>query len=71
MNDSKIMEDRDSFSTAEEVAIDGYEALMSGKDSVISGLKNKLTVAMSNLATDSMAAYRMGNMQRPKSETFS
>ncbi|AZB28465.1 SDR family NAD(P)-dependent oxidoreductase [Chryseobacterium balustinum] len=71
MNDSKIMEDKDSFSTAEEVAIDGYEALMSGKDSVISGLKNKLTVAMSNLATDSMAAYRMANMQKPKSESYS
>jgi short-subunit dehydrogenase len=69
MNDSKIMEDKDNFSTPEEVALDGYEALMSGTDRIISGLKNKLTVAMNNLTSDSMAAHRMGEMQKPKSES--
>jgi len=66
MNRSKIMEDKESFSTPEEVARDGYDALMNGEDKVISGLKNKLTVAMSNLASDSMAAHRMGKMQEPQ-----
>ncbi|MGH1516983.1 SDR family NAD(P)-dependent oxidoreductase [Chryseobacterium sp. JK1] len=66
MNRSKIMEDKESFSTPEEVAKDGYDALMNGEDKIISGLKNKLTVAMSNLASDSMAAYRMGKMQEPQ-----
>lgn len=41
----------------------------SGSDSVISDLKNKLTVAMSNLVSDNMATHRMGEMQKPKSET--
>lgn len=59
------MEDKDSFSTAVEVASDGYNALMNGEDKVISGFKNKMTVAMSNLSTDSMAAQRMGEMQKP------
>jgi short-subunit dehydrogenase len=66
MNKSKILEDKDNLSSPAEVAKDGYKALMSGEDKVISGMKNKLTVAMSNLATDSMAAYRMGEMQKPR-----
>lgn len=65
MNQSKILEDKDNLATAEEVAQDGYRALMNGEDKIISGLKNKLTVAMSNLASDSMAAHRMGEMQKP------
>lgn len=68
MNESKILEDKDNLSSPEEVAIDGYEALMRGDDKIISGLKNKLTVAMTNITTDSMAAHRMGEMQKPVSE---
>jgi short-subunit dehydrogenase len=68
MNRSKIMEDKENFSTAEEVAKDGFTALMNGDDKIISGLKNKLTVAMTNLASDSMAAYRMNEMQKPMDE---
>lgn len=65
MNKSKILEDKGNLASPEKVAIDGYNALMNGDDKIISGLKNKLTVAMTNLATDSMAAYRMGEMQKP------
>ena len=68
MNDSKIMEDWENFSSAEDVAKDGYKAMMNGDDKIISGIRNKLTVAMSNITTDSMAAHRMGEMQKPKSE---
>lgn len=68
MNESKILEDKDNLASPEEVAIDGFNALMNGDDKVISGLKNKLTVAMSNIATDSMAAHRMGEMQKPVNE---
>ncbi|WP_294234536.1 SDR family oxidoreductase [uncultured Chryseobacterium sp.] len=68
MNDSKILEDKDNLMSPEEVAIDGYKALMNGDDKVISGLKNKLSVAMTNIATDSMAAHRMGEMQKPVNE---
>ncbi len=39
-----------------EVAQDGYEALMNGDDMVVSGLNNKLRVAMSNLTPDETLA---------------
>lgn len=68
MNESKILEDKDNFASPEEVAIDGYNALMNGEDKVISGLKNKLSVAMANISTDSMAAHRMAEMQKPVTE---
>lgn len=68
MNRSKIVEDKDSLASPEEVAIDGYNALMSGDDKIISGLKNKFTVAMANLTTDNMAAHRMAEMQKPTNE---
>lgn len=65
MNKSKILEDKESLASPEDVAIDGYNALMNNEDKVISGIKNKLSVAMSNLSTDSMAARRMFEMQKP------
>lgn len=68
MNESKIMEDKENFSTAEEVAKEGYDALMSGDDKVIPGLKNKWNVALSNLSTDQMAAKNMAEMQKPSDE---
>jgi short-subunit dehydrogenase len=68
MNESKILEDKENLMSPEEVAMDGYKALMNGEDKVVSGLKNKLSVAMTNIATDSMAAHRMGEMQKPVNE---
>ncbi|SMO45372.1 hypothetical protein SAMN06265171_101933 [Chryseobacterium rhizoplanae] len=65
MSRSKILEDKDSLASPEEVAIDGYNALMNDEDKIISGLKNKLSVAMANLSSDSMAAHRMAEMQKP------
>lgn len=68
MNSSKILEDKDNLASPEEVAIDGYNALMNNDDKIISGFKNKLSAAMINLTTDSMAAHRMGEMQKPVTE---
>lgn len=68
MNESKILEDKDNLMSPEEVAKDGFDALMNGDDKVISGLKNKLSVAMTNISPDSMAAHRMGEMQKPVDE---
>ncbi|WP_419870860.1 SDR family NAD(P)-dependent oxidoreductase [Chryseobacterium sp. CT-SW4] len=68
MNRSKIVEDKNDLASAEEVAADGYNALMNNDDKIISGIKNKLTVAMSNLSTDNMAAHRMAEMQKPVDE---
>lgn len=68
MNRSKILEDRDNLANPADVAMDGYKALMNGDDKIVSGLNNKLTFAMSNLSTDSLAAHRMNEMQKPVSE---
>jgi short-subunit dehydrogenase len=45
MLDSKAVQDKDSMADAAEVAKDGYDALMEGRDKVISGFKNKAQVA--------------------------
>lgn len=65
MNDSKAVADKDKLADPEEVAKDGYNALMEGKDQVISGFKNKMNVAMSNIMPDSAAADNMKDTQEP------
>lgn len=65
MEDSKAVQDRDALSDPADVAKDGYEALMSGKDKVISGLKNKIQIAMTNLVPDSTAAHQTYEQQKP------
>jgi len=66
MQDSKILDSKLSDPAA--VARDGYNALMKGDDKVISGLKNKVMVGMSNVMPESMVAEQMNKMQEPKSE---
>ncbi|HEY8397729.1 MAG TPA: SDR family oxidoreductase [Flavihumibacter sp.] len=65
MEESKIAQDKDKLSDPADVARDGYEALMRGDDKVVSGFKNKVTVAMSNMMTDSAAADMMKKQQEP------
>ena len=65
MQDSKVVQDKEKLADPAAVAKDGYEALMSGDDKVISGFKNKATVAMSNMMTDSAAADMMKKQQEP------
>ncbi|MES2828438.1 MAG: SDR family oxidoreductase [Bacteroidota bacterium] len=65
MEDSKAVQDKESLSDPADVAKDGYEALMAGKDKVISGFKNKLQVGMSNLMPDSVVASNMYEQQKP------
>lgn len=64
MLDSKIVQDGDMADPA-DVARDGYEALLAGKDMVVSGFKNKLQVAAGNLTPDSLQAKQLGKMQEP------
>ncbi|HSU50719.1 MAG TPA: SDR family oxidoreductase [Segetibacter sp.] len=66
MQDSKIMETK--LSDPEKVAKDGYDALMSGDDKIVSGLKNKIMVGMSNVIPESTVADKMKGVQEPKSE---
>jgi short-subunit dehydrogenase len=64
MNESKIVQEG-KLDDAAKVAEDGYNALMSGDDKVVSGLKNKVQVAMSNITPDSKAADKMKKQQEP------
>jgi short-subunit dehydrogenase len=64
MQESKILDS--GLSDAEKVAKDGYKALMSGDDKVISGLKNKMMVGMSNVMPESAVANQMNKMQEPR-----
>lgn len=65
MQNSKIVTDKDALASAEDVAKDGYEALMAGEDRVISGFKNKVEVNMANLMPDSRVAHTMYEQQKP------
>jgi short-subunit dehydrogenase len=64
MLDSKIVAEG-KLAEAAGVAKDGYEALMSGDDMVVSGMMNKINVAMSNVLPDSMIAEQMNQKQKP------
>ena len=66
MQDSKILDSK--LSNPSDVARDGYNALMKGDDKVISGLKNKIMVGMSNVMPESMVAEQMNKMQQPETE---
>jgi len=66
MLDSKAVQDKDALANPEDVAKDGYTALMAGKDKIISGLKNKIQVGMSNVLPDSMVAHQVYEQQKPE-----
>jgi short-subunit dehydrogenase len=65
MLESKIVQSG-HLGDATDVAKDGYDALMEGKDMVISGFKNKVQVAMSNIMPDSVVANNMRKTQEPQ-----
>jgi uncharacterized protein len=67
MQNSKILDSK--LSDPVKVARDGYQALMKGDDKIVSGLKNKAMVGMSNVMPDTMVAEQMNKMQGPKDET--
>jgi len=49
-------------------AKDGFEALMSCKDKVISGLKIKAMIGMSNILPDTAVASMMDKQQKPAAD---
>jgi short-subunit dehydrogenase len=57
-----------SLSDPAKVAKDGYEALMKGDDSVISGVKNKVQVAMADVLPDSVAAKMVEKQMEPSNK---
>jgi short-subunit dehydrogenase len=64
MNSAKIVKDG-KLDDAAKVAKDGYDALMKGEDMIVSGSKNKLQVAMSNVTPDEALADKMKKKQAP------
>jgi uncharacterized protein len=67
MEESKIVQEG-SLADPAQVAQDGFDALMAGDDKVVSGLKNKVQVAASNLIPDEMLAKNMEKQQRPSTK---
>jgi uncharacterized protein len=64
MTRSKIVQEND-LSDPADVAKDGYEALMAGKDKIVSGFKNKVMTTLGNITPDTMQAEQMKKMQEP------
>lgn len=65
MQSSKAVQDKEALSDPADVAKDGYEALMAGKDKVVSGFKNKLQVALGNITPDTILAEQTKKQQEP------
>jgi len=65
MTASKAVQDKDALSNPADVAKDGYDALMAGKEKVVSGFKNKVQVALGNITPDSMLAEQTKKQQEP------
>lgn len=61
---SKLVEDKSKMANPAKVATDGYEALMQGKDKVVSGLKNKVMVGMSHVMPDTLKAEQIRQMAK-------
>jgi short-subunit dehydrogenase len=51
-----------------DVAKDGYDALMSGDSKIISGMKNKMEMAMGNFMPDEALAERVRKQNEPKTD---
>jgi short-subunit dehydrogenase len=65
MEHSKAVQDKSSMSDPADVAKDGYKALMEGDDKVVSGFKNKVQTAMSNVLPDTVLAEKISKQQEP------
>ncbi len=64
MEESKLVKEG-SLADPAKVAKDGYEALLAGKDKVVSGFKNKAMVAASNILPDEVVADQMHKQAQP------
>lgn len=66
--DAKMVKEG-SLASPAEVAKDGFEAMMAGKDKVISGIKNKAMVAGAHIIPDPAVADTMHKMMEPSEKT--
>lgn len=68
MENTKMVQES-GVSDPAKVAQDGYEALMSGESKIISGFKNKVQVAMTNVMTDNAAAKMVEKLMEPSEKS--
>ncbi len=64
MERSKIVQEG-TLDDPAKVAQDGYDALIAGDSMVVSGMKNKMQVAMGNIMPDSAVAHKLHKDQAP------
>ncbi|WP_423147874.1 SDR family NAD(P)-dependent oxidoreductase [Rubrolithibacter danxiaensis] len=64
MESSKLVQEGKMADPA-TVAKDGYDALLAGEGSIISGFKNKMMVGMGKVLPDSISAEQMNKQQAP------
>lgn len=65
MQNSKVVQDKDKMADPANVAKDGYEALMAGKDMIVSGASNKMQAAVSAITPDDKLAAQTKTQQEP------
>lgn len=65
MQEAKAVQDKSKMADPAKVAKDGYDALMSGDDKVVSGLKNKFQTAIGNVIPATMQAEQVRKQQEP------
>ena len=68
MLDSKAVQDKSKMADPAKVARDGYDALMAGKDKVVSGAKNKMKTTMANVMPETTVANMVEKEQEPVSK---
>jgi short-subunit dehydrogenase len=66
--DTKVAQEESKLANPADVAKDGYNALMSGQNKIISGLKNKMQMTMANVTPDQGLAAQMRNMNEEKKD---
>lgn len=64
MEESKMVQEG-SMDNPAKVAKDGYDALLAGDDKVVSGLKNKVQVATSNIIPDTLITQNLHKQSEP------
>ncbi|KUG08155.1 SDR family NAD(P)-dependent oxidoreductase [Solirubrum puertoriconensis] len=67
MTEAKLVKEGHRADPA-DVAKDGYEALLAGKDKVVSGFMNKVQVAVSNVIPDNLVAANLHQQAKPSTK---
>ena len=70
MQQSKAVQDKSKMADPAKVAKDGVDALLAGKDKVVSGFKNKIMTAIQNVMPDTMVAQQVAKEQEPISNSL-